>query len=60
MLTGKPPYSAARTLLTTGVLEAAMRSRHQGHVVVETPELAIAYTAPETVPDTGIGAPLPG
>jgi len=42
MLTAKPPYSSARTLLTTGVLEAAMSSRHHGHAVVETPELAIA------------------
>ncbi len=59
VLTGQPPYSAARTLLTTGVLDAAMRSRHEDHITVDTPELAIAYAAPESVPDTGVGAPLP-
>lgn len=56
---GAPPYPVERTLLTTGVLDALMRSNHEGGAVVETPELGIVYTAPETVPDTGVGASPP-
>ncbi len=59
VLTGQAPYPAARTLLTTGVLDAAMRSRHQDHAILETPELEIRYAAPEEVADTGVGAPPP-
>ena len=42
--TGKPPYPVERTLLTTGVLHAAMRSIAAGGKQVPTPELErLAY-----------------
>lgn len=59
VLTGKAPFPAERTLLTTGVMDAAMHSRWKGHVLLETPELDVVYTAPESVPETGVGHPLP-
>jgi hypothetical protein len=44
--TAKAPYPVERTLLTTGVLDAAMTSHHKRGVRVETPELEVKYTAP--------------
>jgi hypothetical protein len=45
-LTGKEPYPPERTLLTTGILDAVMTSRFEGHRRVETPWLSkIAYQA---------------
>ena len=44
-LTGKPPYPIERTLLTTGLVAAAVGSLAAGQKRLETPHLAIAYQA---------------
>ena len=45
-LTGKTPYPIERTLLTTGLVEACVRSLATGQKRIETPHLAIRYDAP--------------
>jgi hypothetical protein len=45
-LTGKSPYPLERTLLTTGLVAAACQSLGTGQKRLETPHLAIRYTAP--------------
>lgn len=46
-LTGKPPYPVERTLLTTGILAAAVDSLAQGQKRLETPHLKqVTYQAP--------------
>ena len=40
---GDTPYPVGRTVLTTGILETAMRSRIEGKAL-ETPQLDISYT----------------
>jgi hypothetical protein len=42
-LTGKSPYPIERTLLTTGLVEAGVRSLATGQKRIETPHLAIRY-----------------
>jgi hypothetical protein len=44
--TGKPPCPIERTLLTTGLVEACVRSLGTGQERIETPHLAIPYQAP--------------
>ena len=45
-LTGKSPYPIERTLLTTGLVEAGVRSLGTDQKRIETPHLAIRYQAP--------------
>jgi hypothetical protein len=45
-LTGRPPYPIERTLLTTGLVEAGVRSLGTGQHRIETPHLAIRYQPP--------------
>jgi len=59
MLNGVAPYPIERTLLTTGILDAAMHSRHAGGIRLRTPELAITYQPAPHVPDTAVFDPLP-
>jgi hypothetical protein len=42
-LTGKAPYPIERTLLTSGLVEAGMRSLGTGQKRIETPHLAVRY-----------------
>jgi hypothetical protein len=43
LVTGKAPYPVERTLLTSGVLEACLTSRVQGHQRLETAHLNVKY-----------------
>jgi len=45
-LTGVAPYPAERTLLTSGLVAAGLQSLASGQQRLETPHLAIRYTAP--------------
>jgi hypothetical protein len=46
-LTGKPPFPIERTLLTTGLVAAAMQSLGSGQKRLLTPHLAIQYQVGE-------------
>ena len=47
-LTGIPPSPVERTYLTTGILEAVMRSHGTGGTQIATPHLEIRYTPAES------------
>ncbi|OIO95375.1 MAG: hypothetical protein AUJ92_08070 [Armatimonadetes bacterium CG2_30_59_28] len=47
-VTGEPQWPIERTLLASAVLEAALTSRHEGYVRVETPYLDVSYTPART------------
>ena len=46
-LTGKAVYPVERTLLTSGVLAAAVQSLGTGQRRLETPHLAVRYQGPK-------------
>jgi hypothetical protein len=45
-MTGKAPYPIERTLLTTGLVEAGVRSLGKKQARIETPHLNVRYRAP--------------
>ncbi len=49
--TGVAPYRADRTLLATGVIDAAMNSRYEGHRRLETPWLDLSYVPLTELPE---------
>jgi len=54
-VTGIPQYPVERTLLTTGILDAAMNSRYQGYKRIPTPYLDITYSSYEKAPIRPVG-----
>lgn len=51
--TGHVPYPVERTLLTTGILDAVMTSRHEKGKRIETPHLELKYSPTEWGPAKG-------
>jgi hypothetical protein len=45
-VTGTAPYPVRRSLITSGILEAAMTSRYRLNQRLETPQLAVRYQPP--------------
>ncbi|MEE2658242.1 MAG: hypothetical protein VX733_07040 [Candidatus Latescibacterota bacterium] len=54
--TGVAPYPPERTLLTTGIINAVMNSRHECGAVVETPWLDVIYESYDEMPHRPRGA----
>ena len=44
VITGKVPYPAERTLLTSGMTLAGVESLHRGQVPIDTPQMNVRYT----------------
>jgi len=44
VITGKVPYPAERTLLTSGMTLAGVESLHRGQVPIKTPQMNVRYT----------------
>ena len=44
VITGKVPYPAERTLLTSGMTLAGVESLHRGQVPIKTPQMDVRYT----------------
>jgi hypothetical protein len=44
--TGRAPYPVERTLLVSGILESCLTSKVKNHERLETPHLAVKYSAP--------------
>lgn len=53
-LTGVALYPPERTLLTTGIIDAAMNSRYEDHRTIDTPFLNIAYESYDSMPQRPI------
>ena len=59
VLTGVSPYPIERVLLTSGMLDVAMRSMSRGGSRLASPELIFGYDPVERLADTGAMSPLP-